>query len=292
MEKQEFILSSKWCVKNSEKNNEVISEWFTDKLGRKPLDKDKSSYYHYPQEDNACTDSVVKEGYQEISYDEFCKYVLNKPKMKNQTVTKAQLLDLRKQFSCGEWRDEIDNILKANILSETDVYEITEDTINLIENRATDSQKDAINELGIVFKDEYKTYLEEHNKCELKIGDKVLISDDYFWIGWTQKGDEYVGKEGLIIDKTDINYLVTIKESGDTYYFRYLALSKIENKYIPFDFTDDLLGLKVIHKGTKHKGIITYQQDNNVSISVTKWTYQDLYDKFTFLDGSPCGKLV
>jgi hypothetical protein len=74
---KEFILPKLWSIKNTEENDEVISKWFTEKLGRKPLDRHKESYYHYYlQDNNCCTDSVIKDGYTEISYEEFCKYVL------------------------------------------------------------------------------------------------------------------------------------------------------------------------------------------------------------------------
>jgi hypothetical protein len=170
MKKQEFILSSKWCVKNSEENNKVISEWFIDKLGRKPLDKDKSSYYHYPQEDNACTDSVVKEGYQEISYHEFCKYVLNKQEMKKQTLTRKQLIELRKQFSCSTWTGEIDKILKINILNLTEDFNIPDSCITLLKESGSQEQKDAVKTLGFIISQPI-----DYDK--LKVGSKVMIKN-------------------------------------------------------------------------------------------------------------------
>jgi hypothetical protein len=239
MKKQEFILASKWCVKNSEKNNKVISEWFTDKLGRKPLDKDKSSYYHYPQEDNACTDSVVKEGYQKISYHEFCKYVLksfdsnwcikqscekacdyfnekfgvtyfningkypylvnnqecsgstfnddipegyreiseqefienvlNKEKtMKKQTLTRKQLIELRKQFSRSTWKGEIDKILKINILNLTEDFNIPDSSITLLKESGSQEQKNAVKALGFIISQPI-----DYDKLEC--GSKVMI---------------------------------------------------------------------------------------------------------------------
>ena len=60
-------------------------------------------------------------------------------------------------------------------------------------------------------------------------------------------------------------------------------------KYIPFTFEDaeHLIGKPVKHKKDSWVEIITYCNKNETSSCM----YEDLLRDYTFLDGSPCGKL-
>ena len=71
---------------------------------------------------------------------------------------------------------------------------------------------------------------------------------------------------------------------------------KPEPKIVPFTFEDDLVGKVVIGKSQlfkEIKSIINGQGENNVKVSGSDWmTYEDLLNTCTFLDGSPCGKVI
>lgn len=60
-------------------------------------------------------------------------------------------------------------------------------------------------------------------------------------------------------------------------------------KYVPFTFEDaeHLIGKPVKHKKDSWVEIITYCNKNETSSCM----YEDLLRDYTFLDGSPCGKL-
>lgn len=62
-----------------------------------------------------------------------------------------------------------------------------------------------------------------------------------------------------------------------------------ELQYIPFDFSDDLLGMKIKDDDSKYQ--ITYQDSEGIGTYHSFVRYQQLLDEFTQLDGSPCGKL-
>ena len=65
--------------------------------------------------------------------------------------------------------------------------------------------------------------------------------------------------------------------------------TKPEPHLIPFDFSDDyILGRKVMRGGWK--GIITGMTVTMLFVDKSGVTYQRLFDGWTFLDGSPCGK--
>ena len=60
-------------------------------------------------------------------------------------------------------------------------------------------------------------------------------------------------------------------------------------EYIPFTFEDAefLIGKPVKHKKDSWVEVITYCNENETSSCM----YEDLLRDYTFLDGSPCGKL-
>lgn len=64
---------------------------------------------------------------------------------------------------------------------------------------------------------------------------------------------------------------------------------KQEPEYVPFTFEDAefLIGKPVKHKKDSWVEIITYCNKNETSSCM----YEDLLRDYTFLDGSPCGKL-
>lgn len=64
-------------------------------------------------------------------------------------------------------------------------------------------------------------------------------------------------------------------------------------EYIHFDFSDAefLIGKAVINKDIKSITLILGVNNESIAIGYSWKTYQDLFDNFTFLDGSICGKL-
>jgi hypothetical protein len=67
---------------------------------------------------------------------------------------------------------------------------------------------------------------------------------------------------------------------------------KPEPEYIPFTFEDakDLIGKVVVDKHSI--ATIDYLDVNGCTVSMTSWTYEAVLERYTFLDGTPCGKLV
>ena len=71
---------------------------------------------------------------------------------------------------------------------------------------------------------------------------------------------------------------------------------KPEPKLIPFDYSDDLVGMVVATKHLQLKNLIVAQSERGVSLVVGIntsdgfFTYEELLSEKVFLDGSPCGK--
>jgi hypothetical protein len=118
--------------------------------------------------------------------------------------------------------------------------------------------------------------------------------------------------EGLVIstkhDFMDYKILVqfekssiSFREDGSDYHTRAIVLSQnpipeivnksLEDVYIPFTFKDDLIGKQIISKDNSCKGIITYQNKDNIKLSDVFHSYGYILDKYEFIDGKPCGKL-
>lgn len=102
-------------------------------------------------------------------------------------------------------------------------------------------------------------------------------------------------KEGKEIE-SKINFGVewhdTATPSWDFSTFEYRVKPEPEPpKYVPFSFDDDLVGKVVINGNIK--AIILAQKVDFVRVDAMAWTdYIGLLKNYTFLDGSPCGKII
>ena len=71
---------------------------------------------------------------------------------------------------------------------------------------------------------------------------------------------------------------------------------KPKAEIIPFDYSDDLVGMVVATKHLQLKNLIVAQSERGVSLVVGIntsdgfFTYEELLSEKVFLDGSPCGK--
>jgi len=221
--------------------------------------------------------------------------IKNKSEMKKQTLTKNQLIDLREQFSCSIWKAEIDKILTANILNKGFKYEIPEDSIKLLQVDGSDLQKEAITKLGFKLpKTDKELYLEGQANCGLKIGDKIKVirTTESRKSGWCQPWNDSmnssVGKTFIIKDfGNDDNGF----QLENNYWYPYFVLEKVVEEWIPFTFEDDLLGKQVIAKDKSCKAVISYQNVTCIIIGDETVEYDELLEDYTFLDGTPCGKL-
>lgn len=139
-------------------------------------------------------------------------------------------------------------------------------------------------------------YLELHEKCELKVGDRVRVIKL-----WTKKetddclganvSDDVVNKAGVIMAKDNNSYKVRLEGINTNWFYPYFVLEKVVEEWTPFTFEDDLVGRTVIHKKEGSKYLIIIQDKTLVEVSYNTVKYDDLLKHYTFLDGSPCGKL-
>jgi hypothetical protein len=68
---------------------------------------------------------------------------------------------------------------------------------------------------------------------------------------------------------------------------------KEEPIYVPFTFEDakDLIGKAVIKKGVTLVKQIIVVNSNEVGFDANNVSFENLLDLYTFIDGSPCGKI-
>ena len=104
-------------------------------------------------------------------------------------------------------------------------------------------------------------------------------------------------------------------EGGNPWNLFYLVEEPEENKYRPYETTDEMIedfkerakkhynanffkcpmfhtSIWVKNKKTDCKSLITDFSKDMVFFSDTRFTTEELFDKYTYLDGSPCGKKI
>lgn len=128
----------------------------------------KDNSYFYGNTLSAFKNNNEYKDYKEISYEQFCKYILKQTEMKTKTLTRNQLLSLRNEFTCLDWRNEIDNILTANILTVTEDYIIPDKSITYLKESGLQAQINAVKALGF-------NLLEPIDYNKLKCGSVVKI---------------------------------------------------------------------------------------------------------------------
>lgn len=138
-------------------------------------------------------------------------------------------------------------------------------------------------------------YLELHEKCELKVGDKVRITrnwDREETGGRLNAPINITNKIGVIKDKDHNSYEILLDEESVSWFYPYFVLEKVVEEWIPFTFEDDLVGRKVKLKNSDYIVLIVAQTGQDVNVIGDGWiVFQELLDNYIFLDGSPCGKL-
>lgn len=64
-----------------------------------------------------------------------------------------------------------------------------------------------------------------------------------------------------------------------------------EKKLVPFDYTDNLIGMVVEHKSKETRRLVLYQDIDRVNAGNYYYTYYELFNNFTiYPTGAPCGK--
>ena len=73
--------------------------------------------------------------------------------------------------------------------------------------------------------------------------------------------------------------------------YKHRLLIPKEKKLVPFDFSDNLIGMVVEHKSKEARMLVIFQIAYGVSAGNSSYTYKELFDNFTiYPTGAPCGK--
>ena len=168
--------------------------------------------------------------------------------------------------------------------------------------------KDYVNVQCIIRKKE-PSYIERQNewirKNDIKIGDLVKVTRiaSAFESGWGEAWFDIMNKQvGKILRVKRIDEINSGIRLDDNFYYPFFVLEKVKKKYVPFDLANPedrtkLRGAWVVRKDKHFETVITgftitddfqmYLSGNGEVLSP-----QAMFEKYTFLDGSPCGKLV
>ena len=144
---------------------------------------------------------------------------------------------------------------------------------------------------------------------DVKKGDKVRIArkanslEDGWQSLWNPDMDEAVGKVGTVshisANFRECGIEVYVLDVGE-FLYPYFVLEKVEQKYVPFDLSNEedrakLRGawVKAKNDSDKHQNVCgVCSQYVYLSCQTEGCTPEDFLERFVFIDGTPCGKLV
>ena len=130
---------------------------------------------------------------------------------------------------------------------------------------------------------------------------------------WESKMDEYVGKIVKVL-RTDIyEEGISLSCSGTCYFFPYFVLKKVNVQYVPFTSPEEFIseyqqrednvkdpakpeyalttyGMWIDLNG-KHR-LVTGIESLGIYVNSSYKDWSDILREYTFLDGSPCGKII
>lgn len=141
---------------------------------------------------------------------------------------------------------------------------------------------------------------------DVKKGDKVRIvrkansCEDGWGCHWNPDMNEAVGKVGAV------NHISSnLRECGievyvpavGVFFYPYFVLKKVEERYVPFDLSREEDRAKLRGAWVRRKDeVMEYQVISVgaifVSIDGNTFETKSMLDRYEFLDGTPCGKLV
>lgn len=132
----------------------------------------------------------------------------------------------------------------------------------------------------------------------------------YFKVGQTVYHQSYGDGEVVSITNTKdfpimVKFLTksaSFTEDGRELFNQPISLSQtpippivnkpLTDEYVPFTFENLLIGTIVKNKSTGSYYLITSQSEGGLWVANTAIAYKKLFDEYTSLDGSPCGKLA
>ena len=126
----------------------------------------------------------------------------------------------------------------------------------------------------------------------LKIGDKIEVKNGEWEERIFIKHGNHKGKVTAICVR-ECDEAEFLNDSADFNVRGWTEWREIkEPEYVPFDFSDakDLIGKTV--KDEEGYYILIMVVDNGIYISGSYFYFSELLSRYTFIDGTPCGKIT
>lgn len=195
-----FKLPEKWCVRvEANSQPSIVAKWRPTK-GCVDYWKTKG-YINY----DGYHSVEFRQGYTEITTEQFIKHVLKQTNMNTQTLTRAQLLEMHTKDTCADWRNEIESILlSAPLAFDTTPITIPQKSIDLLIKKGNITQKSLVMSAGIK--------LEEDKSVEVPIVTAVN-SKNGITILCTRQGGEYKSK-AFFLNNTLYNWELKTDNEG------------------------------------------------------------------------------
>jgi len=293
---------NKWFIVVTEENFKILSHWRDKvkdskclkihfKVGCLLLSENlyDDSYFYRKSKEDFMTD-LLYSNYKEITTEQFIYNVFNDGTQL--CIDRRTLANLRSMNDCWEWTENILIILDENHFEE---YLIIDNCyIDLFNNRGSSSQRKLLDRYNIRLPMTKKgRYRIEHEKCEIKVGDKVIVTRKFedeengFPYVFLSYMHDFVNSICEVVVKNSVSY--TLEFNDERFVFPYFVLEKYEEEYVPYTFEDNLVGMTLIYNKIRY--LILRQDEEGVKMLLLIRSYEDLLCDCTHLDGTPFGKL-
>ena len=149
-----YKLPEKWYCVITEENRDILENWrksvcSENYKGHLPLIGFSAISSHWGENSyywaSKCTDSLKCKGYQEITTEQFIKYVLKQKEMENRTISAANAQRII-NVACENWKQKLAANWGFNIALSKDI-EILEDFYQEMRKACTDSQNVLFDEI-------------------------------------------------------------------------------------------------------------------------------------------------
>lgn len=270
-----FVLPEKWYVRATKSNAKILGEYFSSQSNNDCYRKDTMNQFHkgYYHSHNHVDESILNKGtlnasfhrgitkkyFEEITFEQFKKHVLNMKKERFPFSLKPQDAQRIIDIACGTWKEKlaVDCKWAKNIVLKKDIV-IIESFYKQMRKACTDEQNKLFDEI----------FGKDTVECKFKVGDYIVFKniDNTFYITGITDGE--------VITRPVVNNL---HNPNNTYNNIEMMLQKCKHDIGTTNKEAELWSVEYAKKGEA------------VFISKTYLRYCDGKGKF-YLDGRKNGK--
>lgn len=176
---QEFKLPAKWVINRTTSEEwETITTWFNEKGKNRYFKRNMGCpYMHFPE--NGCAShNKIREGYTEITFEQFKKYILK------ENIMKKEIIGYKFKPNCERFKKAAFEIVQPSDIEDFEAFKEKGQYVNMIANCPTKTKLEKAGILDLWFEPVYEEDKIEINSYTAEISaDKVKFGCQEFTKG-------------------------------------------------------------------------------------------------------------